>query len=559
MRISIKHLILVTLTCLCLSENVPAQYSSIYLDKASNFHTLVDHRFDDKAVARAKYIPSLLFRGFDQLHILTNPDYEDSEQAYAAGYLEGKLTHRRIYSHHRNLEAKTWKDGEIPENVQEFISEQDLYIKEQYEKNPSDEFWTQANNMRQQLHGMIDGYNSVAHEDHQLNLFNFHTMASFGDLFDIIYYKDSPPEFDKFSAEELKRFIWQNTHCSALIKVAEDYSDLWFGHNSWFHYTATTRIMKEYTFKYKNVKSQTVVFSSYAATLASVDDYYVTSSDMVVIETTNPMFNRDLYSHLTPKSVLCWQRAMIANRLTDNSSDWTKMFVRENSGTYNNQFMALDLKQVDTEARQIGDDALYIVEQIPGDYEINNVTEYLKYGYWPSYNVPFSKRIRQLSEFDKQLSKHPELKDTMDYSTCARANIFRRDQGRVASLEDFQGLIRSNNFQRDPLSGHQPGNAVASRFDLTENGDKSLCMGAYDAKAASIKDVKGQKVKSIQVIGGPTHETQEPFSWSESRYCKDEVRVGLPERFDFNWFTFRTSRGFESDTHETLDSLKFLE
>ena len=55
--------------------------------------------------------------------------------------------------------------------------------------------------------------------------------------------------------------------------------------------------------------------------------------------------------------------------------------------------MALDRNKIDLVNRTIAYDALYIVEQIPGFTKINNVTQFMKFGYWSSFNVPFDKEI----------------------------------------------------------------------------------------------------------------------------------------------------------------------
>ena len=39
----------------------------------------------------------------------------------------------------------------------------------------------------------------------------------------------------------------------------------------------------------------------------------------------------------TQGSLLCWQRAMLANRLAKTGKEWTDIFAQHNSGTYNNQ------------------------------------------------------------------------------------------------------------------------------------------------------------------------------------------------------------------------------
>ena len=127
------------------------------------------------------------------------------------------------------------------------------------------------------------------------------------------------------------------------------------------------------------------------------------------------------------------------------------------SGTYNNQYMVLDMKKVELK-KAIQDGALWVVEQIPG-YTIPSVyywscdllpylsiqyslyhtccyrymksgdqTDILRAGYWSSYNIPFYEDIYNMSGYFTAFEAHGT---DFSYSLCPRAEIFRRDQGKV--------------------------------------------------------------------------------------------------------------------------------
>ena len=85
--------------------------------------------------------------------------------------------------------------------------------------------------------------------------------------------------------------------CSALIKVTADLSDLLFGHSTFDSFTAMTRIFKHYQFslKHPGVKAQALSFSSYPGELFSDDDLYMTGAKLVVLETTNHIYNPKLF------------------------------------------------------------------------------------------------------------------------------------------------------------------------------------------------------------------------------------------------------------------------
>lgn len=513
--------------------------ASISKDNSGKW-VITEAKFDPKNyIASANYTVGLESIGWDLLAISTNKNYEDEIQAEAAGRLEGYLTKNRIWNHWRNLNTKqNWKNFTMPENLQKFFADQEAYVEEIYNLNKTDGVSANAYFLLRQFRGLIESYNQNVPEGQKINPADFHTMASFGDLFEIKYYNNPQnlPKFFEWSSEKIQNYFMENSHCSALFKIKEDYSDLYFGHNSWFFYAAMTRIFKEYNFNFNHssIKSRNILFSSYPATLASMDDFYVTSQDLVVIETTNSFFNVELYSNLTPRSLLCWQRAMIANRISTTSREWVDNFAIKNSGTYNNMFMALDMKKIDTQNHIISEEALHIIEQLPGFVDINDVTQYLKYGYWPSYNTPFSQKVKELSKIDEMIKKSPELVHSFDYHTCARANIFRRDQGKAQSFEEFQKVIRYNDYQNDPLSLKNPSYAIASRIDLLNN-----CMGAYDAKASSVNQAKG-KNKIINIIQGPTYDSQPVFTWKDSPKCSTDPHFGLPESYKFDWFQYKS-------------------
>ena len=100
---------------------------------------------------------------------------------------------------------------------------------------------------------------------------------------------------------------------------------------------------------------------------------------MVMLQTTNSVLNQTLYRQATPHALLAWHRVRLANWLANNGRDWSQYITEYNSGlmiyyimyyilylgTYNNQYMVLDLKLVNL-TNEIKDNALWVVEQIPG-------------------------------------------------------------------------------------------------------------------------------------------------------------------------------------------------
>ena len=296
-----------------------------------------------------------------------------------------------------------------------------------------------------------------------------------------------------------------------------------------------SRIYKTYTFNFNNklVASPKVTFSGYPATLASNDDFYITQNGLVVIETSNNIFNTSLYDLLKPESLLCWQRVILANRLADDAPSWSKIFSEYNSGTYNNQFMVLDTKKF-VPGQPLANDLFWVVEQIPGKVIGADQTQILSYGYWPSYNVPFYKEVFTISGYPEIL-KRPNASDMLSYETCVRANIFRRDQNKVNSIDTIKNLLRYNNWKYDPLSLGQPGYSISSRNDLSPTATDATrsCSGGYDTKVSSILDIN-----TVHIINGPTSVDQPVFVWNGQCPAKFS-HVGMKQYFKYDWMSIK--------------------
>jgi hypothetical protein len=284
------------------------------------------------------------------------------------------------------------------------------------------------------------------------------------------------------------------------------------------------------------VSAQQLSFSSYPGELFSDDDFYITSSNMVVLETTNHIYNFTILQGLSPASVPSWQRVRAANLLASDGRSWVETFKRHNSGTYNNQYMVVDLKRFQPR-KQLQEGLLWVVEQLPGLVEAADMTSTLSRGYWPSYNVAFFPKIYEaagypsLLEHMRKEGPEGEYADPINwllYQVSPRANIFRRDQAGVTSLDDMKHLMRYNDYDHDKLSGHHPVASVCSRGDLAKTG--AVPKGCYDTKVTSYKMALHME---SEVVGGPTAQGQPVFEWGNS--WPDFEHRGMPNRFDFSF------------------------
>ena len=535
-----------------IQENDISVNASVYYIRTTGKYKVVEGVYDKMAAAYAIYTPSYETKGWDFL-VLSSYDgiddkYPDEVKNYAMGYLEGVLTYKRIYPSYYNLNNYKYyqNEGVMPNSTYEFFKQNLIFMRNMTSLYKDvDPYWHEVNNLYNQMRGLHEGYNSMAPISEKIDLVHFQTVISLGDVDEIgNWKKENRPDYSKMTTEELSQYIELRSHCSGFFKVADDLSDVWFGHNTWTTYNKLIKIYKEYKYVPNAafpIKSKAITMSSYPAAVNSQDDFYITDALLYVGETTNHVMDLNLFDQLDPSSTLmCWMRTMVANRLSDDAYSWTQIFSKFNSGTYNNQFHILDLKLIDTTKKKISPGAFYIVEQLPGSCDVQEVTDNLKKGYWPSYNTPFIIAVREKSGVIDSLIQNPNLTVTQDYDTCARAKIFRREQSKVKDIDSYKKLIRYNDYLHDEFSEEEPNYSIAARYDLKV--ENATCYGATDAKFASINEIKTTGKKKVHIIAGRTTDNQSPFVWSSAQ-CKEThpIRfkvIGQVDEYDFDWIDY---------------------
>ena len=214
----------------------------------------------------------------------------------------------------------------------------------------------------------------------------------------------------------------RQTHCSAIVKVAADYSELWTAHNTWTGFFTMLRVAKLYDLPLPGAAARRAAFPGYFGTLSSLDDLFVLSSGLAVQETTNAVYPPRKEMR-TPRAVLTWARTVLANRMARDGRSWTEWFARENSGTINNQWMVVDYNRF-TPGKPLPNGTLWVLEQLPAYVESADLTSYLRTGHWPSYNQPFFPGVRNLSGNDAMAARfglqysyelNPRAQNTLDY------------------------------------------------------------------------------------------------------------------------------------------------
>lgn len=478
---------------------------------------------------------------FGRLSVSTNKAFSDYDQMYAAGKIEGALTALRIAQHFNNTNAWVlgqFKNHSLPPAFPQFFAAQDTWARSQVATNTSSPYWQAMGLILAQFDGLMDGYNATYGSVQYLSKYDFSQMGAMGDILDLIP-AIAPSEainWDTLNDTQLMDRVRKTTHCSALVKVNGDLTELWYGHVAWFIFQSTLRIYKSYQFNVNNpnVVGQEMSFSSYPAYLSSLDDFYaIWSSGIAVLETTNSVFNMSLYQYVQPQSLFAWHRVRMANLLAKDGPEWANIFGYANSGTYNNQYIVVNVGMFKP-GGAIPNNLLTIVEQIPSLVVSGDASQELERGYFPSYNVPYFDVIYNMSGYSNTIaSRRPngeplgELSG-IDYQLAPRAKIFRRDVGTVVDTTSYLALLRSNNYKTDPYAQGSPWNAICSRGDLAGSPD-----GCLDGKGSAASLWAN---KQAYVVNGPTRNgdpgTIPAFSWSE---FPNTPHAGLPYTYNYDF------------------------
>lgn len=545
------------------------------------------------AIACGTYVPSLKTRSnFGKLRVVSFEGFPDELQMQAAGWIEGYLSAPAISDQCANIHSYftgvIYTDYDLTEAVQ-WLKEQEAWVKQQVlEKRDAEPQWRAVGLVQTQFDGLVEGYQAAAAECantagcasvDQLDRSALVFLNNNGELYDIIDHlqgqkplqaeqevqeqaegasrrggrgQRSRPwphvqlgDLAKFELgpEAMLSLVALQGHCSGLIKVVGDLSDVLIGHSTWDTYTSALRIFKFYDLSLSDpeIKSHSLAFSSYPGEVFSDDDLYVADTGLVVIETTNHIFDPRLLENLSKFTLPSWIRVRSAFLLAESGQEWVRQFSSYNSGTYNNQYMVVDLNKF-LPRQKLEAGFLWVVEQIPDLVVSLDATQMLAYDYWPSFNVPYFEEVYNATGYpllikemeDKDPTKFQGAIRWLKYQICPRAAIFRRDQGSVQSLEGMKRIMRYNNYRRDPYSSGNANYAVCGRGDLVE-GDTALPKGGYDSKVTSYYLALNLQA---EVVNGPTPTSENtPFSWSsDPRWSAPQyVHRGHPDVFDFEF------------------------
>uniref|UniRef100_A0A0K0EJG8 Phospholipase B-like n=1 Tax=Strongyloides stercoralis TaxID=6248 RepID=A0A0K0EJG8_STRER len=495
---------------------------------------------EELLVATGRFKNAINNTGWSNFEVETFNTVEPHEQAFAAGFLEGNMTHGLLSNHIQNS-VESYCDGfsQYCERLKPYLKESFDWVKSEIKIRPADDiYWSAVKRVYYQLSGIIAGYDK---KEFTPNLYwGYHPIVIInlgGDLYDL------ERKFNK-TKDPVDNRLPDSGKCSGFVKLAPNNADLFISQVTMSGFQMMTRILKLYKFAYDKHEypGHTTTFASYPGMLYSSDDFALMSNGLAVIETTINVFNNTLYNQTIPKEQLhCWVRAIVSNQLARNGREWCEIFSKYNSGTYNNQWVLVDYKKFTPHKPLPKFGVIYVLEQLPGISYYKDITWYLmKYSYFASYNIPFYRPITKLSGF---LNKSETTGPWFSWKNAPRAKIFARDHHKVTDLDSLKTLMRYNDYTHEEFSKcnctppYSAEAAISARGDLNPKDGKYEFPGQGHNNHGAL-DYKGTNYQLFQnltfrAISSPAYDQVPPFKWSTFD-MKDTIKhIGLPDEWKF--------------------------
>lgn len=456
-----------------------------------------------------------------------------TEKLFCAGYVDGYLMQYRIWN--RWLLQKDIlglpRDEEIPETWTNWFQGNIDYTFKQIEQNPNDPYWKSIGLVAAQFKGLQEGYMKAVNDkgvQQEMSIMHFWILQSIGDIYDLKVLWDE------------KRDPLNFMECTGLVTILDDYSEVFFGQDTWSDYRKMSNTVKEYIFKNIPEWNTThVEVSTKIGALPSSEDFWVASSGLMILETTINNKNTTL-QHEVDKSqtkLMTWLRNMHATFVAQTGEQWADEFLKENSGTYNNQYVIVDSKKL-TPGVKPTKDLLWVTETMPGIAVKADLTQVLADNlFFPSFNTPYFEEIQIMANYTNNVADNSSY-----YYNETRYLILKREAPQVKSIEDFQKLMRLNNYLNEPVC-NDPSKQVMSRYDLKDRIglNTSVAFGGLDTKVTSA----WRTLNNLSFIGiwSPVYDDKDlpPWDfdeWSEKHPDKVVKHDGLPSKWTFNWTDF---------------------
>jgi len=511
----------------------------------------------------------------------------------------------QFYSNTHQLLMKDEGNAHALQNIRNMFYDELEYLKKNCNLHggsnsiePPDPYWKHARYVLLQMWGIKDGYNfaALAKGVHMLDLVDLLVINSNGEMPELMeaytpeavkrrrafqgqaiirepsFLQDdghhrlrggqakTPPlapggekkkkkklESSNMTAQQADR-DWESRlakhgHCSALVRIGPENTDLFVGHTTWNDYGKMTRLFKYYQFNLPDAftAASVVGMSSYPGCVSSTDDFYILNSGLVVMDTSLEILNPEIYDRVTEfpanSHVPNFLHVMVANRMATTANHWTTLFDERNSGTDNAQWMVIDYNRF-IPGQPLKDNTLWVLEKVPGIIHKEDMSQHMVgNGFWASYNRPYFPDIRRMAGHEAAENHYGAL---YSYDHAPRAEIFGRLGNAIQNLFDMRNVMNRNDYPNEGILPNEPGHAISARMDL--DAVNQLPNGGIDAKVVNRCLLRSLQ---CQAISGPSHQSQEPFAWrsaSGEELFKGWPHLGLPDRWDFNWVQMTPSR-----------------
>lgn len=332
-----------------------------------------------------------------------------------------------------------------------------------------------------------------------------------------------------------ERRVASSGRCSALVRLAAGNQDLFVGHTTWDDYSKMTRVFKYYKFNLDQADTMAthIAFSSYPGVVSSTDDFYILNSGLAVAETSLELLDASAWDGVPEfpehPHIPNFMHVMVVNRLAKNAGHWVRLLSSSNAGTYAAQWMVVDYNQFEA-GSPLRDNTFWVLEAVPGFAKMQDMTNYLRtHEYWPSFNRPYFKEIREVSGHEAAERSHGLL---YSWGANPRAELFARAGGANALL-DMRGLMSQNSWPHSGAHPSGPGHEISARMDLAES--RPIPNGGIDAKVTNRCLFARMQA---QAISGPSHSEQKPFRWRSTdgaALWPGWLHDGQPDVWDFNF------------------------
>ena len=538
-------------------ENLDSNTLYAYYDKLNSKIIITKEEKlnnENNLIAKGKYEKTRYKTGWDLFESKTYNNANPIIQLYSIGIIEGILSQEEIKDYMNNfryalggnekaIQLKQWfkeADENIKRKINNINSEKD---------NKFDlKSLSYLACLHAQINGLYKGYNLKSEED-DVDIYELYLLNSEGNYDNTLVYmginqieyndnvnfendENLMKYYNTTKFEEIWRKLTRKSHCSAIVKLINENNEknILFGHNTWTGFYELLRTYKsiDYAFEGDNqiigLKSIKMKYSSYPGILFSGDEYYTIENNLAITQTSlSTIFPERLVNGLNKKEYIPeFMRIMTINFLSRTGKEWVKNFEKLYNGNhiYFASWIIVDYNKINSNKNLI-----FIAEEVSENVmTIDYTKEFLKKGYYGSYNLPFFKEHTVqtgISYFNLNL-------DDKKYNP--RGYLVKSLINEVNDIQSFQDLLTYNKYKmndskvEDDPSVDDPYNGIASRSEE---------YGTIDFK---IIDKNLINNGNIYAYSGPIYGDNpnfKPFNKNDIKSDLKNYMEGIPEEFNF--------------------------